>query len=193
MIITKMKWLSVGLIFVVMLSGCSLIPSNMNNAQKASGTNSESNANNQGASADKSDDATAPNGAQSAKSSGEQIWFDKDQPLSSVPRMSTGGIWYYTQDQHPGNIDDEYEWDEVDVLHIQISDKEYLGYKMEPIGIEMIGGNTAKVIIKLEEDKSDYETDEEEAPRLYVKVKQGALEGKQFIIQTEDGEKLNTN
>lgn len=133
-------------------------------------------------------------GAQTAQSVGKQPWFEKKQSFyNSPPRFAKGGIWYHTKEEHAGNIDEEFDWDEVDALHIQLSDKAYYGHRIEPVGIELLDNNTARISLQLEKT-DEFGTDEAEAARVFIKVKRGTFnQNTKYIIQTEDGEKLSTN
>ncbi len=105
--------------------------------------------------------------------------------------MQRVGIWYHTKEEHAGNIDEEFDWDEVDVLHIQLSEKAYYGHRIEPVGIELLDNDTVRATLQLEKT-DDFETDE--AARVFIKVKRGTFnQDTKYIIQTEDGERLTTN
>lgn len=106
-------------------------------------------------------------------------------------QFSSRGIWYHTKEEHAGNIDEEFDWDEVDVLHIQLSDKEYYGHRIEPVSIEFLDNNTVRVTLQLV--KTD-ELETDEAARVFITVKRGTFnQDTKYIIQTEDGKRLKTN
>lgn len=166
------------LIFSLFLTGCGLISDQSKDSEK-----------NKADSNDKED----LTGAQAAQSTGKQPWFEAMSFYDPPPRLAKGGIWYHTKEEHAGNIDDEFDWDEVDALHIQLSDKAYYGYTIDPVGIELLENNTARVTLKL--TKTDkVGTDEAVAARIFIKVKRGTFnQNTKYIIQSEDGEKLSTD
>lgn len=164
-----------GLVCILLLSGCGLLTDEGDKDAK--------------------EEEKKTTGVQAAKETAQQPWFEDaywDDMSEDFPRRSSGGIWYYTEEKHPGNIDDIFEWDEVDVLHIQLSDKEYYGYVIYPIGVELLEDDVVKVVLKLKKGKT-HGTSDAEAARVLIEVKKGELEGKKFSVETEDGERLNTN
>ncbi|SFI94725.1 hypothetical protein [Thermoflavimicrobium dichotomicum] len=115
-------------------------------------------------------------------------FFDSYVP----PRRSTGGIWLYTKEKHAGDIDQEFNWDQTDVLHIQISDSKYNGYSATPLNIQLMDEKTVRVIVKLEKGTDPFQK-ETDAPRMYIEVEKGKLnEDMKFIVEKDTGETLRT-
>ncbi|MCS1350048.1 hypothetical protein [Mechercharimyces sp. CAU 1602] len=170
-----------------LLSGCALIESQADEGKQA---------NEAGEEATPVEDE-AVEGAQEAKSVKNQVWYKKQEVLSeALPHMSTGGIWYFNEFEHPGNSSEKFNFDEYDILHIQLSDKEYYGHIIDPLGIEIINDSTVRVVLTMKEDSGfvfQREAKESEPARVYIKVKKGALKGKKFLVETDQGEKLSTN
>lgn len=127
----------------------------------------------------------------------EQIRFKYSWEYDVVPRASTGGIWYYTEEKHPGTLDNmddqDINWGKEDILHIQLSNKEYYGHEIKVHSIEYVKGDLVKVTVSLKPDEKGYQAKEEDAARVFIKVDKGSLEDKKFIVETDEGEKLTTN
>jgi hypothetical protein len=79
---------------------------------------------------------------------------------SDVPWPAKGGIWYFTKEKHPGNLDTLVEWDNDDVLLIQLSDKKYYGYSLDPISVEIVGPETVKITLDLNHNNSSFSDDQ---------------------------------
>ncbi|TFJ92921.1 hypothetical protein [Lentibacillus salicampi] len=127
-------------------------------------------------------------GAVDPQSASEVVSFDQVNWIGGVPdRQPEPGIWFYTQDDHPEKYADTFNWDEEDVLLWQIGDEKYKGYDADTGKLKIMEDDVIKIVVELEED----ETDDERAPRNYLKVPKGELEGKSFIIETVDGEQLS--
>lgn len=94
------------LTFSILLTGCGFLPEQSKESEQSK--------------ADPKDKENLTE-AQAAQSVGNQPWFEKKESFyNSPPRLAKGGIWYHTKEEHAGNIDEEFDWDEVDVLHIQL-------------------------------------------------------------------------
>ncbi|HLR61903.1 MAG TPA: hypothetical protein VK097_05610 [Lentibacillus sp.] len=127
-------------------------------------------------------------GAVKPESASETISFDQVSWVGGVPdRQPEPGVWYYTQNDHPEKYADTFDWGKEDVLLWQIGDEKYKGYDADTGKLEIMDDDVIKIVVELEEDDSD----DERAPRNYLKVPKGELEGKSFIVETVDGEQLS--
>jgi len=111
---------------------------------------------------------------------------------SDVPWPAKGGIWYFTKEKHPGNLDTYGDWDNEDVLLIQLSDKKYYGYELEPVSVEIVGPETVKITLDLDQSNSSISDNQSQPARVFLSVARGVLKYKKFLIVSEDGKKLNT-
>jgi hypothetical protein len=132
-----------------------------------------------------------PEGAQAASTFYDQPWFEAVDFINEPP-MIHGGVWYYTQAKHPNNLDDDFIWDEVDVLYIQLGDNRYRGYDAKPVALELINNQVARVTLHLEKKDDTFSSDQPEPARTYIKVNKGTLKGKSFLVVDESGRKLQT-
>ncbi|ALX49664.1 hypothetical protein [Lentibacillus amyloliquefaciens] len=127
-------------------------------------------------------------GAVKPQSASESISFEQVSWLGGVPdRQPEAGVWYYNQNDHPEKYADTFNWEEEDILLWQIGDEKYKGYDADTGKLEIMDDDVIKIVVELEAD----ETDDERAPRNYLKVPKGELEGKSFIVETVDGEQLS--
>lgn len=125
-------------------------------------------------------------GAVMPKSASETISFNQVTWFGGAPKRElNGGVWYYTASDHPEKYDDTFEWEDEDVLLWQISDEEYRGYNSNTEQLKVMDNDVVKIIVKLDEGSSD------NMPRNFLTVGKGSLEGKGFIIETVDGERLS--
>jgi hypothetical protein len=111
---------------------------------------------------------------------------------SDVPWPAKGGIWYFTKEKHPGNLDTHGDWDNDDILLIQLSDKKYYGYTLDPISVEIVGPETVKITLDLNHNNSTFGDDQSRPARVFISVARGVLKYKKFLIVSEEGKKLNT-
>jgi hypothetical protein len=132
-----------------------------------------------------------PEGAQAASSFYDQPWFESAVFINEPP-MIHGGVWYYTQANHPSSLDDDFSWDEVDVLYIQLGDNRYRGYEAQPVALELINNHVARITLHLQKKEDTFSSDQSEPARTYIKVDKGALKGKSFLVVDESGRKLKT-
>ncbi|MFC4076378.1 hypothetical protein [Salinithrix halophila] len=173
-------------LMMMILAGCSLL---LSQADKKSGNQEVQSEEKKDTGKSKEDDGVE--GAQSVNESYEEIPFQAVNWIGGSPdRQARGGIWVYTKEKHPGNIDDSFDWDNEDVLLVQVSDKEYEGYEMNPKGLQFLDNDVIRVVVQL---KKDDLSSKDEAPRRYIKVEKGSLDGKKFIVETEEGDRLKTN
>lgn len=129
-------------------------------------------------------------GAVEPKSSSETISFEQTNWIGGSPdREADPGVWYYTEDDHPEKYDDTFDWDEEDVLLWQIDDKKYEGASADTQKLEVMDNDVIKVVVELEEGDSD----DDRAPRNFLKVPKDKLDGKSYIVETEDGEELTVD
>ncbi|SFI94755.1 hypothetical protein [Thermoflavimicrobium dichotomicum] len=117
--------------------------------------------------------------------------FDKEGTGYIPPRQPTGGIWFYTKEDHPGDIAREFNWDTTDVLHFQISDPKYIGYLPEPTKVEIVNGNSVRITVKMVYD-ADY-AKYKMAPRRYLEIPRGIInKTMQMFVVSNTGEPLQT-
>lgn len=179
----------ISFVLSTLLAGCGLISTEKDdNTKKGAATNTDPNEE------DKSD-SDEPVAAQSAQSTGKQPWYKWEDFYYSnrVPRHQTGGVWYHTKEEHAGTIDGDFNWDKVDVLEIQLSEKSYYGYKIVPVSFELLENNAAKITVQLKPGFNANKNDAEPA-RVFIQLNQGTIDKKtKYTILTEDGEQLSTN
>ncbi|MBS7531675.1 hypothetical protein IC619_014415 [Hazenella sp. IB182353] len=197
------------LLLSLIVSGCSFAPDLSAKKEKDATSASE------GTEAANSEEIE---GAQEATEYKEQPKFAKLNITSAenrgysdkahkIPRAMGGGLWYYTESSKPGYLE-HYQTEEHhqkewlgDVVHIQISDKEYYGYKATPLAIEIINEKNARIVLSLQKNAGDCgswstdpcEASKKEPARVFIAVEKDKLKGKKFIIETDTGEKLSTN
>ncbi|OYD07494.1 hypothetical protein [Paludifilum halophilum] len=174
------KWigfLSAGFM-IFLLTGCAALMSDEGKDEEKKGEEAKAE--------EKKEENEEIEGAQAANETFEEIEFQPINWIMGAPdRQPKGGFWVYTKEKHPGNISDSFDWDQNDVLLVQISDKKHYGKKLVPKALQVLDDDVVKVVVKLDEDGS-----EGKAPRRYIKVDKGALDGKKFIVETQDGERL---
>lgn len=120
-----------------------------------------------------------------------EVKFDFNQ-YSDVPWKSEGGIWYFTEEDHPGNMGDLADWETDDLLLVQLGDEEYRGYELEPVSVQLLDAETAKIVLDLKEG-DDAGSKNADPARTFIEVYRGVLKYKNFIVESKDGEKLRTN
>jgi ABC-type enterochelin transport system substrate-binding protein len=124
-------------------------------------------------------DAVEPNQAH------KEIEFKSINWIMGAPDPEpTAGIWVYNKDKHPSSLDNQ-DWDHEDMLYVQASKK----YKHQQITIkklQVIENDVIKIIVSWEKDIG-----RELPPRDYVTVETGALDGKKFIVEDMDGQKVD--
>ncbi|MUV37587.1 hypothetical protein JNUCC1_01393 [Lentibacillus sp. JNUCC-1] len=125
------------------------------------------------------------------KSASEQVSYTQVTWFGGSPkRQAEPGVWYYTADDHPSNLDDTFEWEDEDILLWQIGDEKYAGYDADTEKLEIAGDDLIKIIVSFDEDgPSDLHPDR--MPRNYLKVDKDVLSGKSFLVETTDGEELS--
>ncbi|WP_078552293.1 hypothetical protein [Bacillus alkalicellulosilyticus] len=101
-------------------------------------------------------------------------------------RQPNAGIWVYTEDNHPSALSN-VNFDNNDVLLVQISNEEYYGSSMDIRALQVVDENVVRIVVRLDEP----EPDSNEQARRYANVPKGELDGKSFIVETEDGEPLS--
>lgn len=123
---------------------------------------------------------------------GAEVWFENIpylQTSDTFPYRMNGGIWPNTKDNHSGNIDDAFDWNEDEVLYIQLKDKKYNGYEVVPVAVEQIGTEVLKIILQLKEtDQSG--ANKAKPARVFIRFKKGALYQKRFLVVDEIGKTL---
>ncbi|RAL25564.1 hypothetical protein [Thermoflavimicrobium daqui] len=116
--------------------------------------------------------------------------FEKQGTGYIPPRLPTAGAWLYTQNNHPSNITNEFDWDQMDVLHFQLNDPKYIGYLPIPKKVELVQGNVI-IVVKMKYD-SDY-AKFKLAPRRYLEIPRGVVsQDAQISVQSDTGEQLRT-
>ncbi|MBD1373117.1 hypothetical protein IC620_12205 [Hazenella sp. IB182357] len=177
------------LLLSLIVSGCSFAPDLSAKKEKDATSASE------GTEAANSEEIE---GAQAATEYKEQPWFEKRRTTTNkAPRAMSGGLWVYNLNSYPGYLGKLVNFEEVDVLHIQLTDKEYYGHILDPLAIEFLNDTTVRVVLSLKKDREGYdfqvEAKKNEPARVFIKVEKGKLQGKKFIIETDTGEKLSIN
>lgn len=110
-------------------------------------------------------------------------WF-----WGSPDRQPTGGIWVYTSETIPSGYETTVDWETKDLLLVQINDPKYIGHSMEFKALQKVDDDVVKIVVGLKPD--DTKTDKEVA-RRYASVDKGELEGKKFLVETVEGDKVN--
>lgn len=112
-------------------------------------------------------------------------WF-----YGSPKRQPKGGIWVFTAEKHPSEIDGTFDWEKEDVLLVQVNDPAYINHGMTIKALQMIDDKTVKIVVSLEAE----ETEGDKVPRRYVTVEKDALTGKNFLLEDEKtGEAIKLN
>ncbi|WP_217587681.1 hypothetical protein [Lentibacillus saliphilus] len=137
------------------------------------------------ASGDENSKGVAPKSASEQVSFTQVTWF-----FGSPKRQTEPGVWYYTAEDHPANLEDTFDWEEEDVLLWQIGDEKYGGYSADTEKLEIVDENLIKIVVSFDEDGPD-ESNPDRMPRNYISVEKGALDGKSFYVETVDGEELS--
>jgi hypothetical protein len=126
---------------------------------------------------------------------GAEVWFESiPYPPSEekYPIRSNGGIWPNTKENHSGSISDEFDWNQDEVLYIQLQDPKYKGYDVVPVAVEQIGTEVLKITLQLKE--TDHAGAKNAKPaRVFIKFKKGALYQKRFLVINETGQTLKTS
>lgn len=114
--------------------------------------------------------------------------------LGAPPRKPEAGIWLYTEDDHPSSKTNTFNFEKNDVLLYQVGDEKYRGHVLRAQRIVLEDNDIARIVVRVH-SKPDEEADPEELEmaRQYLNVEKGALRGKRFIVETEDGEALSLN
>ncbi|RKJ48560.1 hypothetical protein D7X33_33400, partial [Butyricicoccus sp. 1XD8-22] len=99
-----------------------------------------------------------------------------------------GGIWVYTAETIPSGFDDTVDWETKDLLLVQVNDPKYVDHEMEFKALQILEDDVVKIIVSLEPD--EYSSNKEVA-RRYASVEKGQLEGKKFIVETVEGDKVD--
>jgi hypothetical protein len=126
---------------------------------------------------------------------GAEVWFEMvAYPPSEekYPIRSNGGIWPNTKDNHSGSITDDFDWNQDEVLYIQLKDQKYKGYDAVPVAVEQIGTEVLKITLQLKETDQAGAKNAKPA-RVFIKFKKGALYQKRFLIINETGQTLKTS
>ncbi|GAA0465491.1 MULTISPECIES: hypothetical protein [Alkalibacillus] len=117
-----------------------------------------------------------------------RVWFT----FGSPERQPNAGVWLYTEDDHPSDVTDVFDFDEYDILLYQIGDEEYLGYDLRAQRMVLEDDDVVRVVVGIHDEPKDYRDPEDyEMPRQYLQVNKEDLRGKSFIFETEDGEALS--
>ncbi len=110
-------------------------------------------------------------------------WF-----YGSPDRQPNGGIWVYTSETIPSGYENTVDWESKDLLLVQVNDPQYIDHEMKIKALQVIEDDVVKIVVSIEPDK--YSTDKEVA-RRYASVDKGQLEGKKFLVETVEGEKVD--
>lgn len=127
--------------------------------------------------------------AKKANTVNPEIKFREINWMMGAPkRQPTGGIWIFSGENHPQEISNSFNWETKDVLLIQISNEEYKGYGLNIRSLQILNDEVINVLVEL----SAPDDEKELAPRRYIEVDKGTLDGKLLVISTHDGEILET-
>lgn len=123
----------------------------------------------------------------------DSISFTRVNWMMGAPdRKPNPGVWLYTEDDHPSNKADVFNFDEYDILLYQVGNEEFLGYVFRAQRIVLEENDVVRVIVR-EHSEPDENANVEDLkmPRQYLQVEKGVLRGKSFIFETEDGKPLS--
>ncbi|MDV2685052.1 hypothetical protein RYX56_11785 [Alkalihalophilus lindianensis] len=110
--------------------------------------------------------------------------------FGSPNRKPHAGIWLYTDEDHPSEKADTFDFEESDYLLYQVSDEELRGHDLHAKRIVLEENDTAKIVVEIFSEPSD--SDEYlEMPRQYLEVEKDVLRGKSFNVELEDGTPLS--
>ncbi|SFJ73272.1 hypothetical protein [Thermoflavimicrobium dichotomicum] len=179
--------LMMALVLVFIVSGCGLLPKGTGEESKTSDSKNSS----------QSSNSSNSSQAMPAKETYPEITFEtKYFTFDEVPARGSGGIWYYTKEQHAGNLDKQFTWDQNDVILIQASDKKLYGKKLIPTAIE----KKADDLINIKVNIADYTYSDPGIPSMYkeyparcfIVIPKGSINSKKakFSITSETGEKI---
>lgn len=110
-------------------------------------------------------------------------WF-----FGSPDRQPNGGIWVYTSETIPSGYEDTIDWELNDLLLVQVNDPKYIDHELEIKALQILDDNVVKIVVSIEPD--EYSTDKK-AARRYASVEKGQLQGKKFLVETVEGEKVD--
>lgn len=181
-----------------LLTGCSLIQNNPDDAKESekeqekqkTSVESEQQTEAEKKNIDQSED-TEENLAAALKEKEPGIPFKRIYPsYYSVPPSSTGGVWYYTKEEHDGNLRRLGKWDREDMIHIQLADPKYYGYVLVPKMIEKKEGEVVRIVVQLHKENL---VKNHQPARAFMKVPRGSFNPKvvRFEVRTEGGEALH--
>lgn len=107
----------------------------------------------------------------------------------SLPPRPAGGVWYYTKEDHDGNLEGVAKWDREDMIFVQVPDREYYGYIAKPVSLKKQGRDVVHITLRLEKD--DF-VENKLPPRTIISVAKGSIDPKsvKFRVTTEGGENL---
>lgn len=197
-VITGLMFLSLALI----LAACNV--SNLINSGPAEETDAEESTDEEDAAKAAADEEAAPADEEAADGEQEagavtpsdgknEIEFTRINWMFGAPdRQPEPGVWLYTEDDHPDQYADTFDFTENDYLLWQIGDEKYKGYVLRTARLIEEDSDVVKIVVRIhDEPDSDQAKEDDKMPRQYLKVPKGALEGKSFTIETEDGEPLS--
>lgn len=110
-------------------------------------------------------------------------WF-----FGSPDRQPNGGIWVYTAETIPSGFDDTVDWETKDLLLVQVNDPKYVDHEMEFKALQILEDDVVKIVVSLEPDEF---SSNKEVARRYASVEKGQLEGKKFIVETVESDKVD--
>lgn len=107
----------------------------------------------------------------------------------SLPPRPAGGVWYYTKEDHAGNLERVAKWDREDMIFVQVPDREYYGYIAKPVSLKKKGKDVVHITLRLEKDDL---VENYLPPRTIISVAKGSIDPKsvKFRVTTEGGENL---
>jgi len=98
---------------------------------------------------------------------------------------SEPGVYIYNKEKHPSSLSDQ-DWDHSDMLYVQANPDKYKGKSLSISKLQVIQKDVVKIVVSLNQ-KSNSDGD---PPETWVEIEAGALDGKKFIVETKDGERV---
>jgi hypothetical protein len=115
-----------------------------------------------------------------------QIYWEGEQPQ---PKKK-GGVYLYTKENHPIEIDSSFDWDKSVAVLVQINDPKYRGYEMDVQALKIVQPDVIKIVVKLIKGKETGNPKDVPAFRYLELDKDQVKPGlTRFIVETDNGQK----
>jgi hypothetical protein len=126
--------------------------------------------------------------AQPAQETYEEIPFTLINWKEGEPeRQPHGGVWVYTKEKHPAMFEDTLDWNNKDMLLVQIKDESYMGKGLKIKALQKIRPKVTRILVEFDEEGGKAG----KAPRRYAEIPKGSIGPQnQFVIQTVDGKTI---